>query len=77
MNFKVFISVNIHTVALSWNCRESEHPTPAPGSMLHLVWDTRYIGERSMKEHEYQKERKELDQLRAELFDRWDIADHQ
>jgi hypothetical protein len=41
MNFKVFISVNIHTVALSWSSREREHPAPAVRSMLHLVWDTR------------------------------------
>jgi hypothetical protein len=44
MNFKVFISVNIHTVALSWSSREREHPAPAARSLLHLVWDTLYIG---------------------------------
>jgi hypothetical protein len=43
MNFKAFISVNIHTVALSWSSRERDHPAPAARSMLHLVWDTRYI----------------------------------
>jgi hypothetical protein len=45
MNFKAFISVNIHTVALSWSSREREHPAPAARSMLHLVWDTLYIQE--------------------------------
>jgi hypothetical protein len=40
MNFKVFISVNIHTVALSWSSRERDHPAPAARSMLHLVWHT-------------------------------------
>jgi hypothetical protein len=40
MNFKVFISVNIHTVALSWSSREREHPAPAARSMLYLVWDS-------------------------------------
>jgi transposase len=37
--FKVFISVNIHTVALSWSSCEREHSAPAARSMLHLVWD--------------------------------------
>jgi hypothetical protein len=45
MNFKVFISVNIHTVALSWRSREREHPAPAARSMRHLVWDTLNIGQ--------------------------------
>jgi hypothetical protein len=40
MNFKVFISVNIHPVALSWSSREREHPALAARSLLHLVWDT-------------------------------------
>jgi hypothetical protein len=40
INFKVFISVNIHKVALSWSSREHAHPAPAARSMLHLVWDT-------------------------------------
>jgi hypothetical protein len=43
MNFKVFISVNIHTVALAWRSREREHPAPAARSMVHLVWDTLYF----------------------------------
>jgi hypothetical protein len=33
MNFKVFISFNIDTVALSWSNREREHPAPAARSM--------------------------------------------
>jgi hypothetical protein len=40
MNFKVFTSVNIHAVALSWSRREREHPAPAARSMLRSVWDT-------------------------------------
>jgi hypothetical protein len=47
MNFKVFISVTIHTVALSWSSREREHPAPAAKSMLHLVWDTLYLNEQN------------------------------